>query len=267
MLLCLVSAKGSPGVTTSAVALAVVWHAPVLVAECDPAGGDLHAGALAAAAGAARGLFGLAIAARDGGPARHLPVHVVPLDPGYRTMLLPGIAHPAQAAQLGALWEPLADAFRGLTWPARAQHREPVDVIADCGRLGHYLTPWPLLRAADLVALVCRSSLAAVHAAACQVDALRGEIGAAPGPLVAVMVGHRHPFTVREVTRAIGVDVAGVLRFDPRTAAVFNDGAPARYGMGGSTYLRTARRVGDALRARASAQTTRTNESISEVDL
>ena len=33
--------KGAPGVTTTAVALAAVWPRPVLLAECDPAGGDL----------------------------------------------------------------------------------------------------------------------------------------------------------------------------------------------------------------------------------
>ena len=33
--------KGAPGVTTASVALAAVWPRPVLLAECDPAGGDL----------------------------------------------------------------------------------------------------------------------------------------------------------------------------------------------------------------------------------
>ena len=33
--------KGAPGVTTTALALAAVWPRPVLLAECDPAGGDL----------------------------------------------------------------------------------------------------------------------------------------------------------------------------------------------------------------------------------
>ena len=39
----LASAKGAPGVTTTAVALGAVWPRRVLVAECDPAGGDLAA--------------------------------------------------------------------------------------------------------------------------------------------------------------------------------------------------------------------------------
>ena len=35
------AAKGGPGVTTAAVALAAVWPRRAIVAECDPSGGDL----------------------------------------------------------------------------------------------------------------------------------------------------------------------------------------------------------------------------------
>jgi len=44
-LIALAAAK-SAGVTTSALALAGVWPGPVLLAECDPAGGDINAGLL-----------------------------------------------------------------------------------------------------------------------------------------------------------------------------------------------------------------------------
>src|SRR3982074_1468642 len=40
-LIAIASDKGAPGVTTAALALAAVWPRPVLLAECDPAGGDL----------------------------------------------------------------------------------------------------------------------------------------------------------------------------------------------------------------------------------
>ena len=53
-LISLVSLKGSPGVTTTALALAAAWPAPRrLLAELDPAGGDLEIRlGLPAAAGA-----------------------------------------------------------------------------------------------------------------------------------------------------------------------------------------------------------------------
>ena len=41
MLIAVAADKGAPGVTTTAVTLAAVWPRPVLLAECDPAGGDI----------------------------------------------------------------------------------------------------------------------------------------------------------------------------------------------------------------------------------
>ena len=35
------SAKGSPGVSTAAAAIAAAWPAPVVLADVDPAGGDV----------------------------------------------------------------------------------------------------------------------------------------------------------------------------------------------------------------------------------
>ena len=44
MLVAICSAKGSPGVSVAALALASVWPSRVVLAECDPAGGDLRTG-------------------------------------------------------------------------------------------------------------------------------------------------------------------------------------------------------------------------------
>ncbi|MHB8341736.1 MAG: hypothetical protein ACYDB7_11270, partial [Mycobacteriales bacterium] len=60
----LASAKGAPGASTTALALALVWPRPILLVECDPAGGDLLAGYLAGADPPGGGLLGLALAAR-----------------------------------------------------------------------------------------------------------------------------------------------------------------------------------------------------------
>src|SRR5260370_24563239 len=61
--------KGAPGVTTAWVALAAVWRRPVLLAECDPAGGDIVyrlPGAGGTRLDPRRGLLSLAVAARHG---------------------------------------------------------------------------------------------------------------------------------------------------------------------------------------------------------
>ena len=62
----LVSAGGAPGVTTAALALALTWPSPVIVAECDPGGGDVLAGLLGGQVPARRGLTEHAIEAGRG---------------------------------------------------------------------------------------------------------------------------------------------------------------------------------------------------------
>ena len=44
MLIAMTSAKGAPGVTTAALALALSWPRRTVLAELDPAGGDVLAG-------------------------------------------------------------------------------------------------------------------------------------------------------------------------------------------------------------------------------
>ncbi len=58
----LVSSGGAAGVTTTALALALTWPQPVIVAECDPAGGAILAGLFAGHLPAPRGLLGVASA-------------------------------------------------------------------------------------------------------------------------------------------------------------------------------------------------------------
>ena len=65
MLIALCSAKGAPGVTTSALALALSWPRPVILAELDPAGGDVLAG-YGRGELSAGGLADLELAARCG---------------------------------------------------------------------------------------------------------------------------------------------------------------------------------------------------------
>ena len=72
----LASAKGSPGVTTLALALGLVWPKPVLVGELDPAGGDLVARLPLERSG---GLAALAAAARHTIDGEQLAAHAQPV--------------------------------------------------------------------------------------------------------------------------------------------------------------------------------------------
>src|SRR5690242_12871160 len=112
MLIALTSAKGSPGVTTAALALALCWPRPVVLAELDPAGGDVLAG-YGGGRAAGSGLQELIVTSRRGGLAARLPLHLMTLGTGGRTRLLPGLVDPAMASN--ADWVSLAAALVGLS--------------------------------------------------------------------------------------------------------------------------------------------------------
>src|SRR3954463_12043197 len=105
MLIALCSAKGAPGVTTSGLALTLAWPRPVLLAELDPAGGDVLAG-YGRGESSAGGLADLELAARRGGGARPRGGRPWGRAPGGRAGPPPGLAAPASARHVD--WDRLA---------------------------------------------------------------------------------------------------------------------------------------------------------------
>jgi hypothetical protein len=154
----LVSAKGSPGVTTSAVLLAAVWPTPAVMLEADPAGGDLR-GWYAGADGdpvlrADRGLVSL-LSSHHGSSADGeglLAGHVQPLPGGLPVVV--GLDSPAQVEALRAQWSRLATAI--------STHEG--DVLVDLGRcrMPDEVLSAPLLRVCRRTLLVCRPTVASV---------------------------------------------------------------------------------------------------------
>src|SRR5581483_3104341 len=143
-LVVLLSAKGSPGVTTAAVALAAGWPADrsAVVVEADVAGGDL-----AATCGLAidPGLGSLASAGRHGFDSDTLLAHSQILPCGIRAVVGP----PSDSEAAAAL-----EALRTNLEPALAS--SPIDVLADCGRFSSDETLETLLAHADLGLIVTR---------------------------------------------------------------------------------------------------------------
>lgn len=235
----LVSAGGSPGVTTAAIALALKWPSPVIVAECDPSGGDVLAGLLAGHVPARQGLMEHAIeAGRDCvAAARSLDGQLIPLDADRRRTLLPGLTDPRQAPGIISAWP-------ALTATLIAQS---ADVIADCGRLdAGSCEPLAVLSAARTIAIVLRPTLRQVWSARPRVDILAHV--AAPGSQVALLVTGPGTHSAREVSRTLGVPVAAVLPDDARSAALLSDGAGSWHTLSRGALLRSARLAGDALR-------------------
>ncbi|MEV4809440.1 ParA family protein [Micromonospora avicenniae] len=227
-IIALVSAKGSPGVTTSALAAALTWHRRLVLAECDPAGGSILAGFLGGALDGPRGIGELAVGElRDGNLETAFWSQLVDLDaPRRERLLLPGVVDPAQSGSVTPLWQRFADFLTGLE-----RGTPPYDVLVDCGRLHVSNPPWPLLRAASVVLVVTRAELPDLSGAQAMVKAIERDFAehrVPPGNLRLLLVGDGHGRT--EISRVLRLPVIARLPYDPRTARVLAVGGTVRAG-------------------------------------
>jgi hypothetical protein len=244
-LIVLAADKGAPGVTTAATALGAIWPRPVLLAECDPAGGDLAYRLPAADGGVlnpARGLLTLGATARRGLHPEQIHEHTQKIIGGLD--ILAGLTHGEQAAGLTWLWGPLGRALA--TMPG-------ADVLADCGRLGGHPQLAELTAEASLVVLFTRASLD-------HVAHLRERLQIMPRePQVGVVViadPRQYRTTIEEVRRIVvgtGRDLAFVsgLAHDPKGAELLRGQWGGR--LDRSLLIRTARELGGRLAAQVSA--------------
>ncbi len=236
----LASAKGAPGVTTTAVALGAVWPRRVLVAECDPAGGDL----------AARfrlppepNLVALGMAARHGQlTVEDVWGHTHRLPRGLE--VLTGLRAGDQARGLGQLWSLLPAALAQLD----------ADVLADCGRVTADTPAQGLLRHAELVVLLTRPTVEGVAHVASGLEVLT-RMGVAAEVAV---VGER-PFDRASVQAALAsqgvtAPVRATLADDPRGAAMLGGQAGReRWLERASPLIRSARSLAADLLPRLAA--------------
>ena len=238
MLIALVSAKGSPGVTTAALALAAAWPRQACVLDADPCGGDVRVGIGGGAWPAGRGLTELVVQSRAGLTEELLADHLHrPAD--HSPPVMAGLGCIGQAS--GVPWDRIGPFL------ARLQGG---DVVADCGRYLFADGVVPLLAAADLVVLVAGSSLRSARAASRTAPLLRGGAGADP---VVVVSRPGAPYSAREISDSCELTLAGVLGDDPRSAAVWSDGVPPARGFSRAALQRDARRVAEALATTAAS--------------
>ncbi|GAA3235496.1 hypothetical protein [Actinocorallia longicatena] len=215
-LIALAADKGAPGVTTAAVALGAVWPRPVLVAECDLAGGDLvhrlpgEQGLL----DPGKGLLSLATSARRGLRPEQIAPHTQRLNGGLDVLV--GLTNAEQAAGMTWLWNPLGRSFAILPG---------VDVIADCGRLGPHTALVDLLREADMVVLVTHASVDHVAHLRERIAALSADLPKQRAHLGVIVIADPRGFrdAISEVERIIvaaklPATVLGGLAFDPKGA-------------------------------------------------
>jgi hypothetical protein len=234
----LVSGGGSPGVTTTALALALTWPRPVVVAECDPACGDIVAGLFAGHLASPHGLIGLAFAASRGQAAlaAELEAQLVPLADSRNAMFLAGLGDPRQAIGLADAWPPIA-----LTL---ASHKAAV--IADCGRIdaGGCL-PLSVMAESAAVVMVLRPSLRQVARASARIEMIAQQLDG-QARIGLLLIGD-HGIAPKEIRKTLGLQVIATLPLDFRTAAVLSDGEGRRSGLAGRPLIRGARAAGTAI--------------------
>lgn len=220
----LTSASGSPGVTTTALGLALLWPRPVLLVEADPTGGSgLLAGYFRGTREYEAGLIELALTAssiHDG------LAEVAQRIDGTTVSFVAGTRSHTQATALRDLWQPLAEELADLESTGQ-------DVIVDAGRLGLVGSPEPLLASADLTLLVTRTTLPALSAVRSWADSIqRGTFDWQQAGVV--VVGDGEPYKASEVGRVLGLPVVATLPDVPGAAAVFSRGVqpPKRFETG-----------------------------------
>ena len=246
-LYCLVSAGGCPGVTTTALGLALTWTRPVLLAECDPCHRSILPGFLAErlTQPPGPGLLGLAMETQHGSSIAPEAVdpYAISLDgEAGRARLLHGIHDPRHAAELGPLWPALAELFATMDG----------DVIADVGCVGGSDTPTALLARADLVVMVVRRTLPQVDAARPRLEVLRDTLARSP----VLCVINDGPYETAAVRKALfDLPVIGELPRASSEARVLSDGVRPRRTFRTSQLVRTlgglGRRMRNALDQRA----------------
>jgi hypothetical protein len=236
----LVSPGGSPGVTTTALALAFSWPSSVILAECDPSGGDVVAGLMTGYVEARSGLMTLAMTAGRGIAAvtAALPNQLTGLDDSGARLLLDGLTDPRQAAGLDPAWPVLAGALAG----------QDADVIADCGRLDASDAPLPLLAAAVTVTIVLRPTLRQVSRATARV-AMLSQL-AYSGRLALAVIGEGD-YAPRDISRALHLPILARIPEDERTARMLTDGRGGRWRQAGRPLLRAAQLAAKAMREKA----------------
>lgn len=198
--LVLVSAKGSPGVTTAAGALAAVATTTgrALLAELDPSGGSVQ---VLAGSGATVGLMDAAGQLRREPSPSVIEENLTLLPAGLPTLLAPTAGSVAESVieSVSSRWVPTLR-------PCADQ------VVVDAGRWEPSQRTALRVVGADLLVVVCRATVAGVEHSRHLLDRLR-EV--ARRPVAVIVVGNR-PYPPEQVASYLDVPLGGALAWDPR---------------------------------------------------
>jgi hypothetical protein len=248
MLIAVCSDKGSPGVTTSALALAAAWSAPAVVVEADPSGGDLamRIRASKAALPETPTVLTVATAARSNHERDLLDRHTHRLNKNVSV-----IPAPILREQMAGVrdWELLSTALARCTQP----------VFADLGHLHSAAKAAAVAAQADLVIAVARPTATSVIRLRERLRRLGPDLGALRGcpprlfPLL--IASSRHGEAAVTDIQSILADTpakpfvvgGGFLALDPSAVRRLETGEEPAGRLARTALMRSARSVVDQI--------------------
>ncbi|WP_271438015.1 hypothetical protein [Micrococcus luteus] len=224
--LALASAGTSPGVTTTALSLAMAWSRPVMLVEADVSKpSSVVAGLLQGSLPADAGLMGVAQASGiEPVTEQDIWDFCVPLPQEGEELgrwLLPALSEPAAARHMRAFWSDLLRVLRALD-------THPVDAVVDLGRVEDRHGRHDLLTDTDHLALVVRSDLGSVAAARTylpDLEADRASRGASETISVIVVEDLAQRISSSQIAKFLGVPVSGRIPHAAQAAAALSGGA------------------------------------------
>lgn len=241
MIVAILSAKGSPGVSVTTRALTLTWPRPVVLAEADPAGADALTGWMASRINPNEvGLANIYVAAQRGqlGPATVLEQMIDLEETRRQRLLLPGVTTSGQAALALTVWPALLEV---LTNPLLAD--APHDLIVDIGRVNATNVPWAIIDRADLVLVMLTAEPASVMAAGPVLTDLRQRFEDG-GPPIGLVVRRRGPYGSAQIAEMLSTHLSGEMPEDSRGADLLtNSGYRMR-----TTRLASLQRAAQKLR-------------------
>lgn len=244
-LLSFASAKGSPGVSHAVAELARLWGRDAVVADLDPAGGDvvlLQRDASGEPLLPDTGLVSLGAALR-GGKSAELGEHLQTTIDGTRTLV--GVSTPAQVHALGPVWGQIATSLAA----------QRGDVLADLGRFTPGSPVVPIIESSAALVLVARDDLPSLAHLRERLQGLReplnlGRLGGKPVG-VALVGDPRNARAVGDMVRLfaaadLSVEGLGMIADDPRSVATWWALSPRQRAR--SVYQRSLVDVAERLR-------------------
>lgn len=230
------SAKGAPGVTTISCAIAAVWPADrgVVIAECDPSGGDLAA---RFGLSAKRGMTSLVLDARHSNS-------LVPLQMRDHLQTLPGglelLAGPIGAGASRTVDSQLGQCIDRLLEQREVDSLAQVDFVLDCGRIqAGAVGQVAALAASDHVLVVVSPTVEAVASTRWIAERLgRGQTSGSSAGLVVVGEG---PVPPSQAASALDLELLAEIPEDRIGAAALRGDAVRSGRLARSTLVSCAR--------------------------